>query len=107
MARDIAATCDPCGLFQGFSKPHQLVRVEECVVATPIPLNVCRPSGDCTCDKLKRRFPNCARRLDCAESHGQWMLQVQSNKHIGHRLWQILHDEKVALHVDMEFEQIY
>jgi hypothetical protein len=107
MARDIAATCDLCDQFQGFSKPPQLVRVEECVVATLIPLNVCRPLGDCTCGKLKQHFPSCVPRRDCAESHGQSKLQVQSNKHIGHRLWQILHDEKVALHVDMEFEQIY
>jgi hypothetical protein len=107
MARDTAATCDLCGLFQGFSKPHQLVRVEGYVIATLIPLNACRPLGDCTCDKLKRRFPNCVRRLDCAESHGQWMLQVQRSKRIDHHLGQKLRDEKVALHVDTEFEQIY
>jgi hypothetical protein len=35
------------------------------------------------------------------------MWQVRRNKHIAHHLWQILRDEKVALHVDMEFEQIY
>jgi hypothetical protein len=35
------------------------------------------------------------------------MWQVLCNKHIDRHLWQILHDEKVALHVDMEFEQIY
>jgi hypothetical protein len=81
--------------------------VEECVIATLIPLNVCRPLGDCTCGKLKQHFPSCVPRLDCAESHGQSKLQVQSNKHIGHHLGQILRDEKVALHVDMEFEQIY
>jgi hypothetical protein len=107
MARDTAAICDLCDLFQGFSKPRQLVRVAKCVSATLIPLNVCRPSGDCTYGKLKRRFPNCVPRLDCAELHGQSMLQVRCNKHIDHHLWQILRDEKVALHVDMEFVQIY
>jgi hypothetical protein len=107
MALGTATTCDLCDQFQGFSKPPQLVRVEECVIATLIPLNVCRPLGDCTCGKLKQHFPSCVPRLDCAESHGQSKLQVQSNKHIGHRLGQKLRDEKVALHVDKEFEQIY
>jgi hypothetical protein len=41
------------------------------------------------------------------ESRGQLMWQVLCNKHIDHHLGQKLHDEKVALHVDMEFEQIY
>jgi hypothetical protein len=35
------------------------------------------------------------------------MWQVLRNKHIDHHLGQKLHVEKVALHVDMEFEQIY
>jgi hypothetical protein len=107
MALGTATTCDLCDQFQGFSKPPQLVRVEECVIATLIPLNVCRPLGDCTCGKLKQHFPSCVHRLDCAESHGQSKLQVRSNKHIDRHLGQKLHDEKVALHDDMEFEQIY
>ena len=86
---------------------RQLARVEASLISTLIPSNVYRPLGGCTCDKLKRRFPNCVRRLDCAESRGQLMWQVLCNKHIDHHLGQKLHDEKVALHVDMEFEQIY
>jgi hypothetical protein len=107
MARDTVAICDLCDQFQGFSKLRQLARVEESLIANLIPSNVYLPLSDCTCGTLKRRFPNCAHHHDCAESRGQLMWQVLCNKHIDRHLWQILHDEKVALHVDMEFEQIY
>jgi len=107
MARDTAATCDLCDQFQGFSTPRLLARVEVSVISNPIPSNVYQPLGDCTCGKLKQRFPNCVPRLDCEESHGQSMLQVPRNKHNAHHLLQILHDEKVELHDDKEFEQIY
>jgi hypothetical protein len=107
MARDTAATCDLCDQFPEFAMPRPLARVEESVIANLIPSNVYLPLSDCTCGTLKPRFPNCAHRHDCAESHGQSMSQVRRNKHIAHHLWQILRDEKVVLHVDMEFEQIY
>jgi hypothetical protein len=107
MARDTATTCDLCDQFQGFSKRRQLARVEASLVANLIPSNAYRPLSDCTCDKLKQRFPSCAHHHDCAELHGQSMLQVLSNKRIDHHLWQKLRDEKVERHDDKEFEQIY
>jgi hypothetical protein len=107
MARDTAATCDLCDQFQGFSKPRLLARVEVSVISNLIPSNVYQPLSDCTCGKLKQRSPNCVPRLDCEESHGQSMLQVLRNKHNVRRLLQKLHDEKVELHDDKEFEQIY
>jgi hypothetical protein len=107
MVLDTATICDLCDQFPGFAMLPRLARVEASLNATLIPLNVCRPSGDCTCDKPKQRFPNCAHRRDCAESHGQSMLQGPSNKHIDRHLWQKLHDGKVERHVDREFEQIY
>jgi len=107
MALDTATTCDLCDQFQEFAMLHLQARVEESLIANLIPSNVYQPLSDCTCDKLKRRFPNCVPHLDCVESHGQLKLQVRRNKHIDHHLGQKLHDEKVALHVDMEFEQIY
>jgi hypothetical protein len=107
MALGTATTCDLCDQFQGFSKLRQLARVEESLIANLIPSNVYLPLGDCTCGTLKRRFPNCAHHHDCEESHGQLMSQVRCNKHIDHHLWQKLRDEKVELHDDMEFEQIY
>jgi hypothetical protein len=93
MALGTAATCDLYDLFQGFSMLRQLARVEECLNANLIPLNFCRLYRDCTCDKLKRHFPNCVHRLDYAESRDQLMLQGPSNKRIDHHLWQILRDE--------------
>ena len=107
MARDTAATCDLCDQFQGFSKPRLLARVEVSVISNLIPSNVYQPLGDYTCGKLKQRSPNCVPRLDCEELHGQSMLQVLRNKRIVHHLLQILLDEKVELHDDKEFEQIY
>jgi hypothetical protein len=107
MARDTATTCDLYDLFQGFSKPHQLARVEESLIANLTPSNVYLPLSDCTCGTLKRHFPSCAHRHDCEESHGQSMSQVQCNRRIDHHLWQKLRDEKVEQHDDMEFEQIY
>jgi hypothetical protein len=86
MALGTATTCDLCDQFQGFSKPPQLVRVEECVIATLIPSSVYQPLSDCTYGTLKRHFPNCVRHLDYEESHGQSMSQVLSNKHIDHHL---------------------
>jgi hypothetical protein len=107
MARGTAATCDLCDQFQEFAMPPQLARVEASLIANLIPSNVYQLLGDCTCDKQKRHSPNCAHHRDCAESHGQSMLQVPSNKRIDHHLGQKLRDEKVELHDDMEFEQIY
>jgi hypothetical protein len=107
MALGTATICDLCDLFQGFSMLRQLARVEASLIATLIPSNVYQPLSDCTCDKRKRRFPNCVRHRDCAESHGQSMSQVRCNKHIDHHLWQKLRDEKVEQRDDMEFEQIY
>jgi hypothetical protein len=107
MARDTATTCDLCDQFQGFSMLRQLARVEASLIANPTPSNVYQPLDDCTCDKLKRRFPNCVHHRDCAESHDQLMLQVLSNKHSDHHLWQKLRDEKVEPRDDKEFEQIY
>jgi hypothetical protein len=107
MARDTAATCDLCDQFPGFAMQPQQVREEESVIATLIPSSVYQLLGDCTCGMQKRHFPNCVRHLDCEESHGQLMSQVLNNKHIDHHLLQILRAEKVALHDDMEFEQIY
>jgi hypothetical protein len=107
MALGTATICDLCDLFQGFSKQPQLARVEASLSATLIPSNFYQPLSDCTCGMQKQRFPSCVHRHDCAESHGQSMLQVLSNKHIDHHLWQKLRDEKVELHVDMEFEQTY
>jgi hypothetical protein len=107
MARGTAATCDLCDQFQEFAMPPQLARVEASLIANLIPSNVYQPLGDCTCGKLKRHFPNCAHHRDCAESHGQSMLQGPSNKHIDRHLWQKLHGGKVERHVDTEFEQIY
>jgi hypothetical protein len=71
MAPGTATTCDLCDQFQEFSKLRQLARVEAFLIANLVPSNVYRPSGDCTCGTLKRRFPNCGHRRDCAESHGQ------------------------------------
>jgi hypothetical protein len=107
MALGTATICDLCDQFQGFSMPLQLARVEESASANLIPSNVYQPLNGCTCGMQKQHSPNCAHRHDCAESHGQSMLQVRCNKRIGHHLAQILHDVKVALHDDMEFEQIY
>jgi hypothetical protein len=86
---------------------RQLARVEVSLIANLIPSNVYRPLDDCTCGTLKRRFPNCAHRHDCAESHGQSMSQVRNSKRIDRHLGQKLRDEKVEPHDDMEFEQIY
>jgi hypothetical protein len=107
MALSTATTCDLCDLFQEFSTLHQLARVEASLIANLIPSNVYQPLGDCTCDKLKRRSPNCVHHRDCAESRGQLMLQALSNKRIDHHLWQKLRVEKVEPHDDREFEQIY
>jgi hypothetical protein len=73
MARDTATTCDLCDQFQGFSMLRQLARVATSLIATLIPSNVYQPLDDCTCDKLKRRFPNYVHHRDCAESRGQSM----------------------------------
>jgi hypothetical protein len=73
MARDTAAICDLCDLFQGFSMLPQLARVEVSLIANLTLSNVYQPLSDCTCDKLKQHFPNCAPRLDCAGLHGQLM----------------------------------
>jgi hypothetical protein len=107
MALGTATTCDLCDQFQGFSKLHQLARVGESLIANLIPSNVYQPLGDCTCGRQIQRFPNCAHRHDCAESHGQSMSQVRNSKRIDHHLGQKLRAEKVELHDDMEFEQIY
>jgi hypothetical protein len=106
MALGTATICDLCDQFQGFAMPLQLAREEESLSANPIPSNVYQPLNGCTCGTQKPRSPNYAHRHDCAESHGQSMLQVRRNKRIAHHLVQILHDVKVALHGDMEFEQI-
>jgi len=68
---------------------------------------VYQPLRDCIDDMQQRRFPNCVRRHESAESRDQLRLRHFHNKHSDHHLAQKLLGEKVELHGDMEFAQIY
>jgi hypothetical protein len=107
MVLDTATICDLCDQFPEFSMLRQLVRVAKSAGASPFLLTAYRPLSDCTYGKQIQRFPSCGRHRDCAESHDQLMLQVQSNKHSDCYRGQILHGEKVERRDDMEYEQIY
>jgi hypothetical protein len=93
--------------FQGFSRPPLLVLAAYGEASSQSLSDVCRPLSDCTCGRLKRRFPKREHRHDCVERHDLWMWRALCNTHIGHHREQRLHDEITALHVDMEYEQIY
>jgi hypothetical protein len=107
MALGTAAMFYLYDLCQEFSTQPQLVRAAMCVGAIPNLLVAYQPWCDCSDDKLKQHFPNCVHHHDCVESRDQLMLQALRNKRIDHHLEQKLHDEKVELSGDMEYEQIY
>jgi hypothetical protein len=106
MAAGTATICDLCDPYPGFSMQHQLVRVEEYVISTLIPLNACQLLHGCTYGKQKQHFPNYGRHHDYVELHGRLKLQVLNSKHIGHHREQRLHVVTVELNGDMECEQI-
>jgi len=68
---------------------------------------VYQPLHDCNDDKQQPRSPNCVRRHENVESRDQSRLRHFHNKHNDHHLAQKLLGEKVELHGDMEFAQIY
>jgi hypothetical protein len=107
MVLSTATICDLCDLFPEFSMLRQLARVAMCEAASPSLLIVCQLLSDCTYDKQRQRFPNYGHLLDYGESHGRSMLQEQSNKRSDCYPERKLHDVKVELHGDMEYEQIY
>jgi hypothetical protein len=94
-------------LCQEFSMPPQLVRVAMCEGAIPNLSAVYQPLCDCSDDKLRQHFPNYAHHHGYVELRDQSKLQAPHNKRIDHHLEQKLHDEKVELSGDTEYEQIY
>jgi hypothetical protein len=107
MALGTAAKFYLYDLYQESSTQPQLVRVAMCAGAIPNLSVVYQPSCDYSDDKLKQHFPNCAHHHGCVELRDQSKLQAPRNKRIDHHLEQKLHDEKVELSGDMEYEQIY
>jgi hypothetical protein len=107
MVLDTATICDLCDLFPEFSMLHQLVHVAKCAGASPSLLTAYLPLSDCTYGTQRQRFPSCGHRHDCAESRGRSKWQAQNSKRSDYCHGQKLHDVKVELHGDMEYEQIY
>jgi hypothetical protein len=107
MALSTATICDLCDLFPEFSMLHLLVRVAGFAISSQALSVACQLSHGCTCDRLKRHFPNCVRPRDYVELHGQLMLLVLNSKHNVHHREQRLHGVTVELNDDMEYEQIY
>jgi hypothetical protein len=93
--------------YQEFSKQPQRVHEAMSVNANLNPLVVYLPLCGYNDGMLKQRFPNCEHRHDYVELRDQSKLLVLRNKHIGHHHEQKLHDVKVELSDDMEYEQIY
>ena len=107
MAQDTGAMFYLCDLFREFSKPHQLVHVEEFSGANLNPLMVYPLLCDYNDGMQKQHSPNYELRHDYAELRDQLKLQVRHSKRSVHRHEQKLHDVKVELSGDKEFEQTY
>jgi hypothetical protein len=107
MVRDREPNASQLFPYQEFSTRLQRVHAESSAISNQVLLAFDLLLSDCTYGKHSQRSPKSDRHRDCAEEHGQWMLQSLRNRHNVRHRGQRLRAVKVEQYGDKEFSQIY